>query len=422
MLRINQPRNEKAAGGIVAKLRRNGYEAYFAGGWARDFLLGRKANDIDIASSAPPDAVLRLFPNSKAFGAAFGVVQVHRYGRDFEVTTFRSDYSYQDGRHPDKVVFSTAKEDAARRDFTINGLFYDPVENRLIDFVGGREDIRQKIIRAIGDADARFTEDKLRILRAVRFACVLNFTIDEKTWDAVKRFASDILVVSQERIRDELREILCGPDPGRGLDLLLESGLLEQILPEAIQPQNNRRFAEMRTVAACLRKPSFPLSMSALLYQAGDSADIERICRRLKMSRDEIARVVDLLSSREFFSEPEAITKSARTRLAVKPHISEHLEFCRARLKAGGQNMKLYARWLKELGSLRRNPLPPPLIDGNDLIALGCKPGPFFKKILREIEDLQYEGSLTSHQEALRYATERRHKLRNHVNFSKKTG
>ena len=405
---IHQSRNEKAAGGIVAKLRRNGYEAYYAGGWPRDFLLGRKANDIDIASGAPPDAVLRLFPNSKAFGAAFGVVQVRRYGHEFEVTTFRSDYNYQDGRHPDRVVFSTAKEDAIRRDFTINGLFYDPVEDRMIDFVGGMEDIRQKIIRAIGDAAARFTEDKLRMLRAVRFACALNFTIDPETWSAVKRFAPDILIVSQERIHDELREILTGPDPGRGLDLLLKSGLLEQILPESVLPKNEHRFLEMRNAVAYMRKPSFPLSMSALLYQAGNSGDIERICRRLKMSRDEMARIVDLLSTKELLDEPEAISKSVKTRLAGKPHISEHLEFCRVLLKARGQKTGLYLRWRKELGSLRRTSLPPPLIDGNDLIALGCKPGPFFKKILREIEDLQYDGLLTSSSDALRYAAERK--------------
>jgi poly(A) polymerase len=164
----------------------------------------------------------------------------------------------------------------------------------------------------------------------------------------------------------------------------------------------------MRAIAAYLRKPSFPLSVSALLYQAGDSADVERICRRLKLSGEETARVVDILSTREFFAEPEAVAKSVRTRLAVKPHIMEHLEFCRARLKAEGQNIRLYARWRKEIQSLRRNPLPPPLIDGNDLIALGCKPGPFFKTVLREVEDLQYEGSLASRLEALRYVTERR--------------
>ena len=420
MFRIKQSRREKAAVGIVAKLRRNGYEAYFAGGWARDFLLGRKAKDIDIVSGAPPDAVRSLFPNSKAIGAAFGVVQVRRYGCEFEVATFRRDYNYRDGRHPDKVVFSTAEEDATRRDFTINGLFYDPIENRLIDFVGGREDIRQKIVCAIGDASARFTEDKLRMLRAVRLACTLNFTIDEKTWAAVKSFASDILVVSQERIRDELSKILSGPDPCRGLDLLWKSGLLEQILPEAIRPQTDRRFAEMRAVVAYLRKPSLPLSISALLYPADDPAGIEPVCRRLKLSSDEVARVVDILTSREFLAGPEAIAKSDRTRLAVKPHIMEHLEFCRARLKAEGQNLRLYARWRKEIESLRRKPLPQPLIDGNDLIALGCKPGPFFKSILREIEDLQYEGSLTSRLEALRYVTERRQ--RDHVDFiGKKT-
>ena len=405
---INQSRHEKAARGIVAKLRQGGYEAYFAGGWTRDYLLERKAKDIDIASSAPPDAVMRLFPNSRAFGSAFGVVQVRRYGLVFDVTTFRSDYDYRDGRHPEKVVFSSAKEDAARRDFTINGIFYDPIEHRLIDFVGGRRDIGRKIIRTIGEAAARFTEDKLRMLRAVRFACTLNFAIEEKTWRAVKRFANGILTVSQERIRDELCEILTCPDSGRGFDLLMESGLFEQILPEVIRPQGDFRIASARTAIACLKKPSLPLVMSTLIYFGAENpSDGERICRRLKLSGNQIARVTDILSSREFFAEPDAITKSARTRLMEKPHILEHLEFCRVRLKAEGQNAGLFTRWRKELGSLRRNPPAPPLINGNDLTALGCKPGPVYGKILREIEDMQYEGLLTSRRDALNYAIAR---------------
>ncbi|MDR0843061.1 MAG: CCA tRNA nucleotidyltransferase [Acidobacteriota bacterium] len=394
----------KAAVGIVAKLRQCGYEALFAGGWVRDFLLGRKAKDIDIATNAPPEAVQGLFPGSKAIGAAFGVVQVRRHGHTFEVATFRRDHDYRDGRHPEKVTFSTAEEDAARRDFTVNGLFYDPMGERLIDYVGGQDDLRRKILRAIGDAPRRFAEDKLRMLRAVRFACELGFEIEQKTWEAVKTFSRDISVVSRERIRDEFFKVLTGTDPGKGLNLLREGGLLAQILPETVWLRDDAAFTVARDAVAALRHPSPSLAAGALLHGCvGGGADVELICRQLRMSGGEIARTVALVSSLNIFAAPDALAQSAKIRLLGKPDIREHLELLRARLIAGGQSLAPYASWRRELQAWRRFPPPPPLVDGDDLVALGYQPGPLFREILRATEDLQYEGELTTRPEALHY-------------------
>ena len=393
----------KAADGIVAKLRRCGYDAFFAGGWVRDFLLGRRAKDIDIATNALPETIQELFPSSRAIGAAFGVVQVWRYGHAFEVATFRCDHDYRDGRHPEKVTFSTAEVDASRRDFTINGLFYDPMAKRLIDYIGGHDDLRQKIIRAIGDASRRFAEDKLRMLRAIRFACELGFSIERETWNAVRHHSSDIFAVSRERIRDEFLKVITGPDPGRGLDLLLESGLLTRILPEIARSQNETVYTAARDTISSLSRPSPSLAMGALMYRFGTPVEIESICRRLKMSNEEIARTVDMVSSRDVFDNPDAVPKSTRIRMLRKPNPNDHLQLLRACLLADRQSLARYSRWRRELKAWRQSPPPLPLIDGDALIALGCKPGPIFREILQAVEDLQYEGVLTTRPEALRY-------------------
>ncbi|HYK88770.1 MAG TPA: CCA tRNA nucleotidyltransferase, partial [Acidobacteriota bacterium] len=257
---------QKAARRIVEKLRLHGHEAFFAGGWVRDFLLRRPARDIDIATSAHPDEVLRLFRHATAIGAQFGVVQVRSYRRPFEVATFRSEGAYLDGRHPSSVAYSGPREDALRRDFTINGLFYDPVAGKVIDFVEGRRDLRRRIIRTIGAPGQRFEEDKLRLMRAVRLACALDFQIDEETWKAIRRLAREILQVSWERVRDELIKILTGPAPDRGLELLHESGLLAHILPEVeamrgveqppeFHPEGDV-FVHTKLALALLRNPS----------------------------------------------------------------------------------------------------------------------------------------------------------------------
>src|SRR5437867_7675201 len=315
---------QNAARRILEKLRLHGHEAFFAGGWVRDFLMRRKPKDIDIATSALPEDVLRIFPNAVAIGASFGVVQVRLYGRAYEVATFRTEGPYLDGRHPSAVKFSGPKQDALRRDFTINGLFYDPLAKRVIDYVHGNTDIQRKTIRTIGNPKERFAEDKLRMLRAVRFACSLSFVIDPGTWEAIKGLAADIRQVSWERIRDEVLKIITGPNAGRGLDLLQESGLLSQILPEieamrgvAQPPEYHPEgdvYVHTRMMLEMLQKPSPVLALAALLHDVGKPPTFsvkarirfdghvevgarmaEEICRRLRLSNEETEQVVDLV-------------------------------------------------------------------------------------------------------------------------------
>jgi poly(A) polymerase len=419
----------KAARRIVEKLRLNGHEALFAGGWVRDYFLHRKPKDIDIATSARPDEVLRLFPHSKSIGAQFGVIQVILYGRAYEVATFRSDHAYLDGRHPSSVAFSGPEQDALRRDFTINGLFYDPIANCLIDYVLGKMDIQNRVIRTIGDPYARFSEDKLRMLRALRFACDLRFTIVPETWDAIQKHASDILQISWERIRDELIKLFTGPAPQEGLQLLYRSGLLQHILPEIAAlrgiPQSPEDlseidvFAHTQNALAGLHKPSAILAMGTLLHEVGKpsmySANSgqwawhaqeggkisEAIARRLKMSNEETAQIVDLVSTHPDFLRINEKRESAQRRLLSKPNIADHLELLRVHCLSGSGSLEIYSRCLEKREEYRQTL--GPLIKGEDLIEMGYSPGPIYGKILRTVEDLQFEGLLKTREEALQY-------------------
>lgn len=424
----------RAAGRIVDKLRLHGYAAYFAGGWVRDLLLHRKPKDIDIATSALPEEVLRLFPKSRAIGVQFGVVQVQLYGREYEVATFRRDMDYADGRHPSGVTFSSPEEDAARRDFTINGMFYDPAADCVLDYVHGQEDLRSRIIRTIGDPQKRFSEDKLRMLRAIRFSCCLNFDIESGTFAAIRDNAPAILQVSWERIRDELAGILTSPRPETGLDLLHAGGLLPHLLPEIASPSGIREFsaseqdglAPIRKTLAALRKPSMILAMAALLHyvdpappdsengQNSDAAASDaaasasgticaRICRRLKMSNEETDRITDLVASHRSFLQAMEAAPSVWMRLLRKQHVEDHLELLRAHLLGRHRPMDIYWKWQQRLGEIRQAPEIHPLLRGDDLLELGILPGPVFGKILREIEDLQYEGVLKSRRDAVRH-------------------
>jgi poly(A) polymerase len=422
----------RAARRIVEKLRLHGHEAFFAGGWVRDFLLRRKPKDIDIATSARPDEVLHLFPHSLAIGAKFGVIQVQMYGHPYEVATFRSDKAYLDGRHPASVEFSSPEQDALRRDFTINGLFYDPIADRLIDYVHGRNDIQNRLIRTIGDASARFAEDKLRMLRAIRLSCGLGFTITTDTWLALQKFAPDILQISWERIRDELVQIFTGPAPGTGLDLLHSSGLLIHILPEieAMRgiPQSADAasamdvFTHTRTALTMLRKPSFILAFGTLLHDAGKpptysedpaksfelhaplGGKISReVCRRLRMSNDEVDRIVDLVSSHKDFSRIGEMRASALKRLLCRPNIADHLELFRVNCLSGNTKLDVYMDCMQKVKEYQQTAAAAPLINGDDLIEMGYSPGPIFNEILQTIEDLQLEGVLQTREEALEH-------------------
>ena len=424
---------QKAARRIVEKLRLHGHEAFFAGGWVRDFLMRRKPKDIDIATSALPEDVLRIFPNAVAIGASFGVVQVRLYGRAYEVATFRTEGPYLDGRHPSAVKFSGPKQDALRRDFTINGLFYDPLAKRVIDYVHGKTDIQRKTIRTIGNPKERFAEDKLRMLRAVRFACSLSFVIDPGTWEAIKGLAADIRQVSWERIRDEVLKIITGPNAGRGLDLLQESGLLSQILPEieamrgvAQPPEYHPEgdvYVHTRMMLEMLRHPSPVLALAALLHDVGKPPTFsvkerirfdghvevgarmaEEICRRLRLSNEETEQVVDLVLNHLRFMHVRQMRESTLKRFLRKTNFSDHLELHRIDCLCSHGDLESYTFCKKKLEELKDEPpSPPPLVTGHDLIEIGYAPGPIFKQILEAVEDLQLENALTTREDALAY-------------------
>ncbi len=421
----------KAARRIVEKLRLHGYEAFFAGGWVRDFLLGRSAEDIDITTSALPEEVLRLFPNGTAIGAQFCVVQVRMFRRAFEVATFRSDGAYLDGRHPVAVTPAGPEQDALRRDFTVNGLLYDPLAGKVIDYVQGEADIRSKIIRTIGSPGERFEEDKLRLMRAVRFACNLGFQIENETWQAIQHLAPKILQVSWERIRDELIKLLTGQAPDRGLELLHKSGLLAQILPEVERMVGIKQppeyhpegdvFLHTSMALKLLRKPNSRLALGTLLHDVGKPPTFsirerirfdghvelgaemaENICRRLRLSNEDTQEVVDLVLHHLRFMHALEMRDSTLQRLFRKSNFPDHLELHRVDCLSSHGDLSSYRFCRRKYREFKNAPPPPaPLIRGQDLIDLGYHPGPIFRQILTAVEDLQLEGSLRTREEAL---------------------
>ncbi len=412
----------KAARRIVEKLRLNGHEAFFAGGWVRDFLLRRKPQDIDIATSARPEEVMRLFPHATQVGAHFGVVSVRMYGRSYEIATFRSEGPYLDGRHPSSVEFTGPRQDALRRDFTINGLFFDPIAGRVIDYVHGAADLRERILRTIGRPEERFREDKLRMLRAVRFSCKLDFRIAPEVIEAIRTSASSILDVSWERIRDEILKILAGPAPGRGLDLLYETGLLGRILPEVeamrgvMQPEEFHPegdvYVHTRGALNLLKKPSPVLALATLLHDVGKpptyllkerirfDGHVEEgermaaeICRRLRMSNEETARVVDLIHNHLRFMNIEQMRPGRLRRFLQRPDFQDHLELHRVDCLSSHKRLDTFRFAKEKHRELQNEPPPPPrLLSGDDLIAMGYQPGPVFREILEAVEDMQWES------------------------------
>ena len=424
---------QRAARRIVERLRRNGHEAFFAGGWVRDYLLQRKPKDIDIATSARPEEVQRLFPDSTPIGASFGVVQARVYGHAYEITTFRKEGPYLDGRHPSEISFTTPEQDALRRDFTVNGMFYDPIAGRVIDYVHGKADLQGRIIRTIGDPGARFEEDKLRMLRAIRFACGLDFQIVAATWESIRGMATKILQVSWERIRDELTKMFVGPAPGRALDLLHESGLLREILPEieamrgVQQPPEYHPegdvYVHTRMALELLRKPSAVLAWGTLLHDVGKPPTFslaerirfdghvevgarmaEEVCRRLRLSNEETEHVVELERHHLRFMHVHEMRKSTLTRFLRLPHFEDHLELHRVDCLSSHRNLDSYRFCREKLKEYHaQEPAPAPLINGEDLIALGYKPGPIFKEILDAVEDLQLEDTIKTKEEALEF-------------------
>lgn len=416
---------------IVKRLKAAGHEAYLVGGCVRDLLRGVTPKDFDIATSARPEAVQKLFRRTLPVGVQFGVLLVLKGGTSFEVATFRTDRPYRDGRHPEGVVFSTPRQDALRRDFTVNGLFYDPLRRRVLDFVQGRADLKRRLIRAIGDPARRFEEDRLRVLRAVRFAAVLDFEMDPRTLAAVRRFAPRIREVSAERIRDELIKLFTGPHPARGLRLLDEAGLLEVVLPEVEKMKGVQQppefhpegdvFTHTALLLEKLKRPSTVLAFGALLHDVGkpltfkvadrirfDGHDrvgariSEAICRRLKFSNAQTQAIAEVVGGHMRFKDVQKMRESTLKRFMALPTFSDQLKLHRADCLSSHGDLTNW-RFLRE--KQRALPAaelkPAPLINGHDLLEAGYPQGPNIGVILRAVQDLQLEGTLATRPQAL---------------------
>jgi poly(A) polymerase len=425
---------EKTAREICARVAEHGHIAYFAGGCVRDMVRGLIPKDFDIATDAPPETVQNIFPHTYAVGAKFGVIVVVENGINFEVATFRSDDAYIDGRRPTAVRFSTPEEDAKRRDFTINGMFFDPAKNDVIDFVGGRADLERKLIRAIGDPAQRFAEDRLRMLRAVRFATVLDFQIDPQTWAALVASAETITQISAERIRDELVKIFLSANRVRGWDLLDQSGLMRAILPE-IEPMKGCEqpeqfhpegdvFKHTRLMLQLLPETvSLPLVFSVVLHDVAKpvtakvdetgrirfnehdrvgAAMTEQIMERLRFSRAEIDATVEMVRQHMVFKDVPKMRVSKLKRFMSRSTFNEELELHRVDCASSHRMMDNYEFLLRKKEEFANEPIiPPPLVTGDDLISLGLKPGPKFGQILEAIETRQLEGALKDRDQAL---------------------
>lgn len=429
---------EAIARDVIARLRAAGHRAYLVGGCVRDLLLGVTPKDFDVATDARPDRIMDLFPNSGRVGAHFGVVLVRDLFEQVEVATFRSDLEYSDGRRPDNVHFETdPAQDARRRDFTVNGLMMDPESGEVLDFVGGRADLERRMIRAIGNAEERFREDHLRLLRAIRFAARLHFQIEPETFDAVKRNRASIAKVSCERIRDELTRILTEGGARYGFELLDETSLLEILLPEIAamkgveQPPQYHPEGDVWThtllLLEKLARPSPTLAWGALLHDVGKPTTFrvaERIrfdghveegvrlahaiLNRLRFSRDEIEQIEALIANHMRFKDVEKMKESTLKRFLRLPKFEEHLELHQLDVSSSNGNLESYDLVRRKLEEYTEERLKPePLLTGVDLIAAGYEPGPLFSQILAAVEDAQLEGELQTSGEAMQFVRER---------------
>ena len=395
---------------VVRRLREAGQQALFAGGCVRDQLLGQAAKDYDVATDAAPERVREIFGSRRtlAIGAAFGVITVlgQKGAGQIDVATFRRDAAYSDGRHPDAVTFSDAEHDAQRRDFTINGLFFDPLTNEVIDYVGGQEDLQRGVIRAIGDPLQRIAEDKLRMLRAVRFAARFGFEIDAETLKAVQQQAGELSVVSAERVATELRLMLTHASRARGLELLSEAALLEVVLPESEQGlAEDAAWDRTRGILAALETPTFSMALAALLREL-QIAEPEKALPRLvferwKLSTEELVGVEKLLGEEPLIRAASLQPWPKLQRVLVSPRVEELLGFCAA--VAGVVDGSLaevdFCRNKLALPAAELNPAP--LITGEDLKGLGIPPGPAYRELLEVVRDAQLEGTIATRDDAV---------------------
>lgn len=410
---------------VLRRLREAGHAAYFAGGCVRDVLLGHEPKDFDVATDAPPDRVRQLFRNTQAVGAAFGVILVRQGRSMIEVATFRADLGYHDGRRPQGVRFTTAEEDAKRRDFTINGLFLDPIEDRVIDYVGGQADLNAKVLRAIGNADERFAEDHLRLLRAIRFASRLGFHIEPATAKAIAAHARELQRISPERIADELRRMLTPPTRDQAFRLLRQFQLLDilmRFLPERMTTRPDETFSLFLALGPPLNRGtiSFGLALAALtlcfrMHAASQYdlahwlSDVEvRRSRKamrqaLKISNDEEAAMTGALGFGHLLA-PAAPSVATLKRFLAKP-ASKEARLLMAALVRCGLMKNALVPVMKSLDALEQTDYaPPPLITGDDLAAAGATPGPAFKRALDAAYDAQLEDRLTTRDAAMELA------------------
>jgi poly(A) polymerase len=420
---------------VISKLQQSGYLAYFAGGCVRDLLRDEIPTDYDIATNALPEQVTALFNKTRSVGAHFGVIIVISGEFVFEVATFRNDGSYGDGRRPETVEFTSPEEDVLRRDFTINGIFYDPIKDLTIDYVNGQDDIKSGTVRAIGNPESRFKEDHLRLLRAVRFAARFDYKIEENTWAAICSNAKEIKNISEERIRDELSKILVDPQRVQGFDLLMESGLMEAILPEIIDlkgceqpPQFHPEgdvFVHTRLMLTLLKEdPSLSLVLSVLLHDIGkpatfsydEEADRIRfnghdkigsgmattILRRLKYPNKIIEEVTEMVDNHMTFKDVQKMREAKLKRFMARSTFEDETELHRVDCLGSWGGLDNYDFLNQKRAEFDNEPIiPPPLLTGNDLIEIGWNPGPELGKILTKVQDLQLEGSLSTKVEAL---------------------
>lgn len=421
---------------ICEQLRDAGHRALLAGGCVRDMVLGIAPQDYDIATSARPNEIVRLFPKTVPVGVQFGVVVVVMKQGEYEVATFRKDGPYLDGRHPSYVEFEDEKEDAARRDFTINALFYDPSNDEIVDYVGGHTDIRRGVIRTVGDPRRRFEEDYLRMLRAVRFAARFGYAIEQRTMRAIKEMAAAITKTSAERIRDELIKILTEGGADRGFYLLTETGLLQEVLPEIAQLQGVEQpprfhpegdvFTHTMLMLGHMKEPSPTLALSVLLHDVGKPLTqtfedrirfnnhdkvgarvAEQICERLHMSNKDKRRVSWLVEQHMRLAKVQDMRESKRKRFVREEGFDELLELCR--LDCLGSHRKIdHIEWIKDYKSSLKpeETAPEPLIGGDDLIEMGYQPGPAFSEMLQAVEDAQLEGSISTPEDAKAFVRE----------------
>jgi poly(A) polymerase len=430
-------RPRELANSICDTLQRYGFQALLVGGCVRDLILGREPADYDVTTNATPDQVLSLFPEGIAVGAQFGVILVPRDAVKVEVATFRSDIGYSDGRHPDRVVFSASpEEDVQRRDFTINGLLMRHDTGEILDFVGGQADLNAKLIRAIGEPGRRFAEDKLRMLRAVRFAARFGYAIDPPTFAAIERHASDVMLVSAERIRDELTKLLTEGAARRGFELLDDTGLLERVLPEVaafhgveqppqFHPEGDVWIHTRLMLEGLATGCSPTLAWGVLLHDVGkpptfrpasETGDRIRfdghvevgvsmsaaICRRLRFSNEETDQILSLVANHMRFKDVNQMRPATLKRFVRLPRFEEHLKLHRLDCLSSHGNLDSYhfaKRFFAETPPEQVRPAR--LLTGDDLLNLGFRPGPLFAVILRAVEDNQLDGMVLDRESAL---------------------